>query len=156
MAHQGLLQSASGGAWCGTWPTGARKQSSTSHSSFRLTAGAGALRASTITCCPTASHPHRRRIDHIKVCDAWTQLEGVAAEEGLVALGYQRSKYGAAARIFQFAKLYLYSPAASVRTPAPSHSVSAREGLPLVATSCSAARGSLMTSLYRSPIAPWL
>lgn len=51
------------------------------------------------------------------MCDAWTQLEGVASEEGLVALGYQRSKYGAAARIFQFAKLYLYSPAASVRLP---------------------------------------
>lgn len=57
-----------------------------------------------------------RRIDHIKVADAWTQLEGVAAEEGLVGIGYQRAQYGAAARVYQFAKLYLYSPAASVRT----------------------------------------
>ena len=56
-----------------------------------------------------------RRVDNIKVCDAWIQLEGVASEEGLIALGYQRSKYGAATRVYQFAKLYLYSPAASVR-----------------------------------------
>lgn len=54
-----------------------------------------------------------RRIDHIKVSDAWTKLEGIAAEEGLVAIGYER-KYGASSRVYQFAKVYLFAPSSSV------------------------------------------
>lgn len=47
------------------------------------------------------------RIDEIRVSSAWQRLQDIAAEEGLVAVGYER-KQGAFSRLYQFAKLYLY------------------------------------------------
>lgn len=56
--------------------------------------------------------PWGRRVDEIRVHPAWDGLAAVAAEEGIVATGYER-KYGAYSRVVQFAKLYLYHPSSS-------------------------------------------
>lgn len=53
-----------------------------------------------------------RRIDDIETSDAWRALDRVAAEEGLVAVGYERT-HGELSRIDQFARLYLYAPSSS-------------------------------------------
>lgn len=53
-----------------------------------------------------------RRIDAIETSDAWRALDRIAAEEGLVAIGYER-KHGERSRIDQFARLYLYAPSSS-------------------------------------------
>jgi alkylation response protein AidB-like acyl-CoA dehydrogenase len=67
-----------------------------------------------------ASPPHHvpydawgRRVDRIETSDAWRQLDRVAAEEGLVAIGYERN-HGAHSRIDQFARLYLYAPSSAL------------------------------------------
>lgn len=56
--------------------------------------------------------PWGRRIDELRVSPAWDQLAAVAAEEGIVAIGYER-KFGAYSRVVQFAKLYLYHPSSA-------------------------------------------
>jgi putative acyl-CoA dehydrogenase len=57
--------------------------------------------------------PWGKRIDEIKVSSAWNRLHEIAAEEGIVASGYER-KYGEHSRIYQFAKLYLYHPSSAI------------------------------------------
>jgi alkylation response protein AidB-like acyl-CoA dehydrogenase len=56
-----------------------------------------------------AYDPWGRRVDRIVVSDAWTALDRVSAEEGLVAIGYERA-HGALSRVHQMAKLYLFHP----------------------------------------------
>ena len=56
--------------------------------------------------------PWGRRIDDIVISDAWRALDRVAAEEGLIAIGYER-QHGALSRIDQFARLYLYAPSSA-------------------------------------------
>ncbi|NBU22092.1 acyl-CoA dehydrogenase, partial [bacterium] len=51
--------------------------------------------------------PWGRRIDHIKVSEAWRRLEEIAVEEKLIAIAYDRTQ-GEYSRIFQFSKVYLY------------------------------------------------
>ncbi|HKN64990.1 MAG TPA: acyl-CoA dehydrogenase family protein [Gemmatimonadaceae bacterium] len=53
-----------------------------------------------------------RRVDAIETSDAWHALDRIAAEEGLVAIAYER-KHGERSRIDQFARLYLYAPSSS-------------------------------------------
>lgn len=53
-----------------------------------------------------------RRIDEIVTSEAWRELDRIAAEERIVASGYERA-YGALSRIEQFAKLYLYAPSSA-------------------------------------------
>jgi alkylation response protein AidB-like acyl-CoA dehydrogenase len=59
--------------------------------------------------------PWGRRVDRIEVCPAWKQLEGIAAEEGIVATAYER-RHGPLSRIHQFARLYLYGPSSAIAT----------------------------------------
>jgi alkylation response protein AidB-like acyl-CoA dehydrogenase len=59
--------------------------------------------------------PWGRRIDRIDVSAAWRALERIAAEEGLVARGYER-RYGAWSRLEQFARLYLFHPSSATAT----------------------------------------
>ncbi len=59
--------------------------------------------------------PWGRRIDHIEVSDAWKRLDGVAAEEGIVATGYER-KEGDLSRVHQFARIYLFNPPSAIYT----------------------------------------
>ena len=56
-----------------------------------------------------------KRVDEIKVAQGWKNLEKAAAEEGLVAIGYER-KYAEFSRLYQFAKLYLYTPSSAIYT----------------------------------------
>ncbi len=56
-----------------------------------------------------------KRIDQIQVSQGWLNLERVAAEEGLVAIGYER-QFGEYSRLFQFAKLYLYTASSAIYT----------------------------------------
>jgi putative acyl-CoA dehydrogenase len=56
--------------------------------------------------------PWGRRIDHIETARGWQDLERVSAEEGLVAIGYER-KFGPLSRIYQYAKLYLFNPSSA-------------------------------------------
>ena len=67
-------------------------------------------------CPPSTCHdPWGRRIDHIEVSDAWKALDRISAEEGLVAIGYER-KQGKWSRTYQFAKLYLFHPSSAIYT----------------------------------------
>jgi len=54
-----------------------------------------------------------RRVDRIETARGWGQLDSVSAEEGLVAIGYERA-YGSLSRTYQFAKLYLFNPSSAV------------------------------------------
>jgi len=56
-----------------------------------------------------------RRVDEIKVSQGWLELERVAAEDGLVAIGYER-KQGEHSRLYQFVKLYLYTASSAIYT----------------------------------------
>lgn len=54
-----------------------------------------------------------RRIDRIETARGWQDLDRVAAEEGLVAIGYER-RYGSYSRLYQFAKLHLFGPSSAI------------------------------------------
>jgi putative acyl-CoA dehydrogenase len=56
-----------------------------------------------------------KRVDDIKVAPEWLLLEKTAAEEGLVAIGYER-KFAEYSRLYQFTKLYLYTPSSAIYT----------------------------------------
>lgn len=56
-----------------------------------------------------------KRVDEIKVSEAWLKLERVAAEDGLVAIGYER-KYAEFSRLYQFVKLYMYTASSAIYT----------------------------------------
>jgi putative acyl-CoA dehydrogenase len=53
------------------------------------------------------------RVDRIETSDAWHALDRVSAEEGIVAIGYERA-HGAHSRIDQFARLYLFAPSSAL------------------------------------------
>ncbi|HXY31428.1 MAG TPA: acyl-CoA dehydrogenase family protein [Gemmatimonadaceae bacterium] len=53
-----------------------------------------------------------QRVDRIETSPAWQALDRISAEEGLVAIGYER-RHGALSRIDQFARLYLFSPSSA-------------------------------------------
>ncbi len=57
--------------------------------------------------------PWGRRIDSIEVSPGWDGLNRVSAEEGLVAIGYERAQ-GAYSRLHQLAKLYLFHPSSAL------------------------------------------
>lgn len=54
-----------------------------------------------------------RRVDRVVVSRGWNELRRVSAEEGLVAIGYER-RMGAKSRVHQLAKLYLFHPSSAV------------------------------------------
>lgn len=53
------------------------------------------------------------RVDRIEVSDAWRELDRVAAEEGIVATGYER-RLGDLARLEQMARLFIFHPASAM------------------------------------------
>jgi alkylation response protein AidB-like acyl-CoA dehydrogenase len=54
------------------------------------------------------------RVDDVQVHPAWYELQDIAAEEGLIALGHDRKRqYG---RLHQFSKLYLFHPSSAFFT----------------------------------------
>lgn len=54
-----------------------------------------------------------KRIDQIITCSAWKAQKAISAEEGLIAIPYEQ-KQGEYSRVYQAAKLYLYSPASGL------------------------------------------
>ena len=66
------------------------------------------------------SHPPRHipfnawgeRVDQIEVSGAWQRLQNIAAREGLVSIGYERSE-GSFSRLHQFSRLYMFHPDAA-------------------------------------------
>lgn len=59
--------------------------------------------------------PWGRRIDHIQVSDAWTELHRIQAELGLAAIPYE-DRYGPDARLVQMALAHLYGPSSATYT----------------------------------------
>jgi len=59
--------------------------------------------------------PWGNRVDVIELSTHWKRAAEVAATEGLVATGYDKS-LGAEARLVQFAKVYLFQPSSNVYT----------------------------------------
>lgn len=57
--------------------------------------------------------PWGRRIDALEISPAWRELHAIAAREGVVATAYER-RFGAASRLVQMAKLYLYHPSSAI------------------------------------------
>ncbi len=57
--------------------------------------------------------PWGRRIDEVRVSAAWTAFDRISAEEGIVAIGYERA-HDSRSRIHQFAKLFLFAPSSAV------------------------------------------
>lgn len=53
-------------------------------------------------------------VNKLIVCDAWNKQKEFSATEGMIAVGYQRKKYAQWARLYQFAKIYLYCPSSGV------------------------------------------
>ncbi|KAL8559901.1 hypothetical protein ACOMHN_016947 [Nucella lapillus] len=53
------------------------------------------------------------RVDDLRTSSAWTSMHHIAAEEGLIALAYER-KFGASSRLYQASKLYLFSPSSGL------------------------------------------
>src|SRR6185312_11558155 len=54
-----------------------------------------------------------RRVDRIEVSDAWKALHRIAAEEGIVATGYER-RHAEWSRLHQFLRLHLYTPSSAI------------------------------------------
>lgn len=52
------------------------------------------------------------RIDEIKVSRGWQELDRISAEEGLIAIGYER-RQKEFSRSYQFAKLFLFHPSSA-------------------------------------------
>lgn len=59
--------------------------------------------------------PWGRRVDHIVTSHAWKRMKDLSAQEGLVAIGYERS-FGEWSRVYQMSKLYLFSPSSGLYT----------------------------------------
>jgi alkylation response protein AidB-like acyl-CoA dehydrogenase len=56
-----------------------------------------------------------RRTDEVRINAAWQEYARVAAERGLVAIGYER-RHGRFSRVHQFALAYLFHPSSQVYT----------------------------------------
>lgn len=54
------------------------------------------------------------RVDRIWTCSAWSELHKIAAAEGLIASGYDRSKHGEWSRLCQILKLYVFTPSSGM------------------------------------------
>ncbi|KAE8292237.1 Acyl-CoA dehydrogenase family member 11 [Larimichthys crocea] len=59
--------------------------------------------------------PWGRRVDHIETSPAWKRMKDLSAQEGLVAIGYERP-FGEWSRVYQMCKLYIYSPSSGLYT----------------------------------------
>uniref|UniRef100_A0A3Q2PCR5 Acyl-CoA dehydrogenase family member 11-like n=1 Tax=Fundulus heteroclitus TaxID=8078 RepID=A0A3Q2PCR5_FUNHE len=59
--------------------------------------------------------PWGRRVDHIVTSAAWKRLKDLSAQEGLVAIGYDKS-FGEWSRVYQMSKLYVFSPSSGLYT----------------------------------------
>ena len=54
------------------------------------------------------------RVDQLLTCQAWRKMHDISAEEGLIALGYNRKEFGEYARLYQSTKLLLFAPSSGL------------------------------------------
>ena len=54
-----------------------------------------------------------KRIDKIHVCEEWNRMHEIAAEEGVISIGYNR-KLGKYSRLHQYLKLYYFVPVSAL------------------------------------------
>ncbi|XP_037114115.1 acyl-CoA dehydrogenase family member 11-like [Syngnathus acus] len=59
--------------------------------------------------------PWGRRVDHILTSPAWKRMKELSAQEGLVAIAYERPM-GEWSRVYQMCKLYIFSPSSGLYT----------------------------------------
>ncbi|XP_077418704.1 acyl-CoA dehydrogenase family member 11 [Vanacampus margaritifer] len=59
--------------------------------------------------------PWGRRVDRILTSPAWKRMKDLSAQEGLVAIAYERP-FGEWSRVYQMSKLYLFSPSSGLYT----------------------------------------
>ncbi|TNN43269.1 Acyl-CoA dehydrogenase family member 11 [Liparis tanakae] len=59
--------------------------------------------------------PWGRRVDRIVTSSAWKRMKDLSAQEGLVAIGYERS-FGEWSRVYQMSKLFIFSPSSGLYT----------------------------------------
>jgi putative acyl-CoA dehydrogenase len=59
--------------------------------------------------------PWGKRIDQIRVSQAWVRLQHLSASEGLISIAYKRA-LGEFSRLHQFSKLYLFHPSSAFFT----------------------------------------
>lgn len=85
-----------------------------------------------------------RRVDELVTCAAWKRQHVVAANEGLIAHGYTR-EYGPLSRVYQLAKLYMFSPSSGLYSQTMRRHV-ARE------LRCAESRLTILFSLLLSPV----
>ncbi|XP_061527674.1 acyl-CoA dehydrogenase family member 11-like isoform X2 [Phycodurus eques] len=66
---------------------------------------------------PRLTHfdPWGRRVDHIVTSPAWKCMKVLSAEEGLVAIAYEK-RFGEWSRVYQMSKLYIFSPSSGLYT----------------------------------------
>lgn len=57
-----------------------------------------------------------KRIDKLILSEGWSYMKPIAAKEGIVATAYERDSWKHYARLFQFAKMYIYSPSSALFT----------------------------------------
>ncbi|XP_057688405.1 acyl-CoA dehydrogenase family member 11-like isoform X1 [Corythoichthys intestinalis] len=59
--------------------------------------------------------PWGRRVDHIVTSPAWKRMKDLSAQEGLVAIAYERP-HAEWSRVYQMSKLYIFSPSSGLYT----------------------------------------
>ena len=95
-----------------------------------------------------------RRVDDIVVSDAWRALDRISAEEGLVAIGYER-RFGALSRVYQMAKLYLFHASSATYSCPLAMGDGAARFLELFGEGNAAARSALEHLTSRDPDRFW-
>ncbi|CAB3402738.1 unnamed protein product [Caenorhabditis bovis] len=57
-----------------------------------------------------------KRIDKLVVCKEWYRLKQICAEEGIIAIGYEKDQDPYVQRLHQISKLFLFAPSAGLVT----------------------------------------
>uniref|UniRef100_A0A914E866 Uncharacterized protein n=1 Tax=Acrobeloides nanus TaxID=290746 RepID=A0A914E866_9BILA len=55
-----------------------------------------------------------KRIDNLVTCQSWKRLKQIAAEEGLISIAFDRKMDPTWRRVYQMAKLYMFSPSSGL------------------------------------------
>jgi alkylation response protein AidB-like acyl-CoA dehydrogenase len=99
--------------------------------------------------------PWGRRTDEVRVNPAWTEYARIAAERGLVAIGYERTQ-GRFSRVHQFALVHLFHPSSQFYTCPLAMSDGAARTLELLGGSLGATRERALAHLTaRDPARAW-
>lgn len=99
--------------------------------------------------------PWGRRTDEVRVNSAWSEYARIAAERGLVAIGYERT-HGRFSRVQQFALVHLFHPSSQFYTCPLAMSDGAARTLEMLGSGLGAARERALSHLTsRDPARAW-